>query len=64
EFEREVSSKVIGERVMARLRALHPVAYIRFATEHLELASLGEVQNELEDLMDRPGEVRDQQDLF
>lgn len=64
EFEREVSSRIIGERVMARLRALHPVAYIRFATEHLELASLGEIQNELEDLMDRPGEVRDQQDLF
>ena len=64
EFEREVSSRVIGERVMARLRALHPVAYIRFVTEHLELATLGEIQRELGDLIQRPGEVRDQQDLF
>ena len=64
EFEREVSSKVIGERVMGRLRALHPVAYIRFVTEHLELGTLGEIQRELGDLIQRPGEVRDQQDLF
>jgi transcriptional regulator NrdR family protein len=49
---------------MARLRALHPVAYIRFVTEHLELGTLGEIQRELGDLIQRPGEVRDQQDLF
>jgi transcriptional repressor NrdR len=64
EFEREVPSRVIGERVMTRLRALDAVAYIRFATEHLALASLQEIKTELEDLMTRPREVRDQQDLF
>lgn len=64
EFDREVSSRIIGERVMIRLRALHPVAYIRFVTEHLELATLGEIQRELGDLIQRPGEVRNQQDLF
>lgn len=64
EFEREVPSTIIGERVLHHLRALHPVAYIRFATEHLELASLAEIQRELEDLMQRPAEVRNQQDLF
>jgi transcriptional repressor NrdR len=64
EFEREVPSKVIGERVMARLRALDAVAYIRFASEHLGLASLEEVRRELDDLVARPREVKDQQGLF
>ena len=64
EFEREVSSRIIGERVMGRLRTLHPVAYIRFVTEHLELGTLGEIPRELGALIRRPGEVRDQQDLF
>jgi len=64
EFEREVSSHVIGERVMTRLRALDPVAYIRFATEHLQLSTLGDIQAELDELSNRPGEVADQRDLF
>lgn len=64
EFEREVPSRVIGERVMARLRSLDAVAYVRFASEHLEMATLEDLQRELEDLKTRPREVRDQQDLF
>lgn len=64
EFEREVPSKIIGERVMARLRALDAVAYIRFASEHLGMASLEEVRRELDDLVTRPREVKDQQGLF
>src|SRR5438128_2490723 len=31
-FEREVSSRQIGERVMKRLHGLDPVAYVRFAS--------------------------------
>lgn len=64
EFEREVPSRIIGERVMARLRALDAVAYIRFASEHLGMASLEEVRRELDDLVTRPREVKDQQGLF
>ncbi len=64
EFEREVTSRVIGERVMAHLRVLHPVAYIRFSIEHLGMDSLSDIRREVDDLMQRPGEVRDQQDLF
>ncbi|MAY74789.1 MAG: transcriptional regulator NrdR [Phycisphaerae bacterium] len=64
EFEREVLSTVIGERVLAKLRNLDQIAYIRFATEHLQMGGLDELQKELEDLMSRPVEARDQQPLF
>ena len=55
---------MVGERVMTRLRALDPVAYIRFATEHLQLSTLADIQAELDELTNRPGEVADQRDLF
>ncbi len=35
-FDREVSTKVIGEIVMERLRAIDQVAYIRFASVYRE----------------------------
>lgn len=64
EFEREVSSTVIGERVMTRLRQTDRIAYIRFATEHLQLSTLEEIQRELEDLSVRPLEGENQEGLF
>lgn len=64
EFEREVDSSVIGERVMRRLRELDPIAYIRFASEHLQMTTISEIKQELEDLTARPRQVRDQQELF
>jgi transcriptional repressor NrdR len=64
EFEREVESSVIGERIMRRLRTIDAIAYIRFASEHLGMETIAEIQQELEDLSARPREVRDQQELF
>ncbi|MEL6329822.1 MAG: transcriptional regulator NrdR [Planctomycetota bacterium] len=64
EYEREVPSHVIGERVMGRLRHTDPVAYIRFATELMGLDTIEEIRKELDDLMDRPLELREQQPLF
>jgi len=64
EFEREVPTRVIGERVMARLRDLDKIAYIRFATEHLQLSTLEDIQRELDDLSSRPTPGPDQQPLF
>lgn len=64
EFEREVSSRVVGERVMAKLRSIDVVSYIRFATEHLQLGTLEEIRNELDDLRAHPPELPDQQRLF
>jgi transcriptional repressor NrdR len=64
EFEREVDSSVIGERVMLRLREIDGIAYIRFASEHLQMSTIEDIKRELEDLNARPREVRDQQALF
>jgi len=64
EYEREVPSFVVGERVLARLRSVDEIAYIRFATEHLELDTLEEIRTEVDDLMQRPPEARNQQALF
>ena len=64
EFEREVPSTTVGERVMGRLRDIDKVAYIRFATEHLQLSTLEDIQRELDDLAIRPTNSADQQSLF
>ncbi len=64
EFEREVSSVVIGERVMFKLRPVDLVAYIRFATEHLQLSTLEEIRAELDTLRERPPDVANQEVLF
>lgn len=64
EFEREVPSAAVGERVMSKLRDVDKVAYIRFATEHLQLSTLEDIQRELDDLATRPTNGEDQQSLF
>jgi len=50
-FEREVSSKEIGERVMRRLHALDPVAYVRFASVYREFKDVEQFMRELKDLL-------------
>jgi len=47
----EVPSKWIGNMVLERLKAIDPVAYIRFATVYLELPDLEAVQQEINRLM-------------
>jgi transcriptional repressor NrdR len=64
EFDREVESRVIGERVMRRLRDLDEVSYIRFASEYLKLGSAGELLAELHELNNRIRDVKQQQSLF
>lgn len=64
EYEREVPSRVVGERVLAKLRNLDEVSYIRYASEHYRLGSAGEVAREIEELTLRPRDVKQQQPLF
>jgi len=64
EFEREVPTQLVGERVMTKLRDVDKIAYIRFATEHLQLSTLEDIQRELDDLSARPTPSVDQQGLF
>lgn len=49
--EKEVSSKAIGERVMAHLRPLDDIAYVRFASVYRHFQDISELQAELDRMM-------------
>ena len=48
--EREVKSLVVGERVMAELRKLDGVAYVRFASVYRSFQDISEFRQELDRL--------------
>jgi len=50
-FEREVPSRDVGERVMKRLHALDPVAYVRFASVYREFKDVEQFLRELKELL-------------
>ena len=47
----EISSKMIGDMVIAELKELDHIAYIRFATVYLRLRDIEAVQNEIEKIL-------------
>ena len=51
QFEREVASDQIGERVMKRLHAIDPVAYVRFASVYREFKDAEQFMRELKELL-------------
>lgn len=63
-FDREVPSQAIGLLVMAKLKDLDDVAYIRFASEYYQFESVGEIMDEIETLNARVKDVKQQQSLF
>ena len=50
EFDREVPSREIGERVAARLRVLDAIAYIRYASEYHSFRTIDEFVEEVTEL--------------
>lgn len=64
EYDREIASKVVGARVMAKLRDVDDVAYLRFASEYLGFKNIQELKEELETLTSRIKDVKEQQALF
>lgn len=48
--EREIKSLVVGERVMAELRKLDGVAYVRFASVYRSFQDISEFRQELDRL--------------
>ena len=44
----EIASRAVGERVLPRLRALDPVAYVRFASIYRDIRDLAGFVRELE----------------
>ena len=60
--EREVNSRAIGEWVMAELKNLDPVAYVRFASVYRSFQDLDAFRDEVQRLQNEPpAEARDKQ---
>lgn len=49
--EKEVSTSVIGELVMEKLKALDEVAYVRFASVYREFKDIGTFMDEIGKLL-------------
>ncbi len=49
--EKEISSSVIGEKIMAELHELDKVAYVRFASVYREFKDVNDFVNELKTLL-------------
>jgi len=60
----EVPSRAIGEMVIKHLKALDPIAYIRFASVYHKFVSVDELLNELTQLAQSPPPASDQPRLF
>jgi transcriptional repressor NrdR len=51
----EISSRVIGDKVIERLKYLDLIAYIRYASVYLQLADLHAIRNEIDHLLEGEG---------
>ncbi len=49
--EREISTVLIGEAVMSKLKAIDEVAYVRFASVYRQFKDLNEFMNELKTML-------------
>ncbi|MBF0117940.1 MAG: transcriptional regulator NrdR [Desulfobacterales bacterium] len=49
--EKEISSKLIGEKVMAKLHEIDDVAYVRFASVYREFKDISDFVDELKNLL-------------
>ena len=49
--EKELASQVIGERVMARLKELDDIAYVRFASVYKSFRDIDEFKTEMDELL-------------
>lgn len=52
--DQEVSSTMIGDEVMRRLRDLDDVAYIRFASVYRSFADIGKLREAVDELLENP----------
>lgn len=56
-FDREVPSMAIGERVMAALRGIDQIAYVRYASVYRRFEEPGEFIQEVKNLEDKNDSV-------
>ncbi|MFT5239614.1 MAG: transcriptional repressor NrdR [Candidatus Promineifilaceae bacterium] len=53
EFEREVSSRVVGQKVMERLQGMDDVAYVRFASVYRQFKDVNQFMSAIQGLMNK-----------
>jgi len=64
-FEKEVSSQTIGERIAAVLRRVDKVAYVRFASVYRKFEDVGDFIEEAQDLIEgSKQDIPGQKNLF
>lgn len=64
-FEKEVSSQTVGERIASVLRRVDKVAYVRFASVYRQFEDVGDFIEEAQDVIERSAdEIPGQQTLF
>lgn len=51
--EKEIPSRIIGEKIMSKLHDLDDVAYVRFASVYREFKDVNDFMSELKRLLDR-----------
>ena len=50
--EKEISSRVVGEKIMTKLHELDDVAYVRFASVYREFKDINDFMSELKELFE------------
>ncbi len=57
EYDREVSSMIIGEKVMDKLKETDDVAYVRFASVYRQFADVNSFIKTIEQLKNQPDDI-------
>lgn len=50
EFDQEIPSRAIGERVMGKFKQIDEIAYVRFASVYKDFRDISELEQEIADL--------------
>jgi len=64
EQTREISTKLVGAKVMERLHVLDPIAYVRYASVYRQFQEIGDFIEEIQSYEKRTLRTGDQQELF
>ncbi|MEO6847474.1 MAG: transcriptional regulator NrdR [Chthoniobacterales bacterium] len=62
--EREISTKLLGAKVMEKLHGIDSVAYVRYASVYRQFQDIGEFIEEIQSLERRGVKSSDQTELF
>ena len=63
-YDREISTQIVGAKVMEKLHSLDGVAYVRYASVYRQFEDIGEFIDEIQQLARRPRRGSNEQDLF